>query len=120
MCIQQIRLTVDVNNCGDSGLGVEGRRWSVNESEGIAQGPLDMDLRNECIGERAIVGSLSPFKVENGFKAKAIALRLDVILRRELSGGPQGFTKVLAAANELVGPRTRRNTESQKTGLRVS
>jgi hypothetical protein len=54
------------------------------------------------------------------FNAKAIAPRLDVILRRELSGGPQKGHHVLAIANELVAPRTRRNTESQKTGLSVS
>jgi len=37
---------------------------------------------------------------------------------RTFRGSSKG-QQVLAAANELVGPRTRRNTESQKTGPRV-
>ena len=56
-----------------------------------------------------------------GFDAKAIAPRFDVILRRKpFQGVPKGY-QMLVTTNELVAPRTRRNTESQvKMGLRVS
>jgi hypothetical protein len=63
-----------------------------------------------------LLGPYRPSRLENGYNAKAIAPHLTLFCVASFQGVPKGY-QMLATTNELVAPRTRRNTESQKTVL---
>jgi hypothetical protein len=62
-----------------------------------------------------LLGPYRPSRLENGYNAKAIAPHLTLFCVASFQGVPKGY-QMFAAANEIVAPRTRRNTESQKNG----
>jgi hypothetical protein len=62
-----------------------------------------------------LLGPYRPSRLENGYNAKAIAPHLTLFCVASFQGVPKGY-QMFAAANEIVAPRTRRNTEPQKNG----
>jgi hypothetical protein len=91
LCIQQNRSDRNVNNCGDSGLGVEGVMLEavlqVSECEGNCV-PLEMDVVERMYSVSVLLlGPYCPFTVEN---AKAIALRgLTLFCVASIQGSPR-------------------------------